>query len=237
MLAVEDPGALPLAVGAAEQRAPSDSSPASSQAVGIDRGRDVHSGQTWSSCAGCAGRESGALRVGEEDHFDGLAARQDDAADGLGLIGPGTHSIHPRLGPISAGRRTELDPAGDPPDSFVRKQRTLVSRLRLEVAVMPFSVGPLELIIVLVIVLVIFGPKRLPGLDARSVRGCASSRTRSRARTTRAGAQDAGRPSGPQRPPSAAKAGGEARGQARGRAGRGRGTATPSRTVSGERRG
>jgi len=29
---------------------------------------------------------------------------------------------------------------------------------------MPFNVGPLELIIVLVIVLVIFGPKRLPGL-------------------------------------------------------------------------
>jgi sec-independent protein translocase protein TatA len=28
----------------------------------------------------------------------------------------------------------------------------------------PFNVGPLELIIVLVIVLVIFGPKRLPGL-------------------------------------------------------------------------
>jgi len=29
---------------------------------------------------------------------------------------------------------------------------------------MPFNVGPLELIIVLVIVLLIFGPKRLPGL-------------------------------------------------------------------------
>jgi sec-independent protein translocase protein TatA len=28
----------------------------------------------------------------------------------------------------------------------------------------PFNVGPLELVIVLVIVLVIFGPKRLPGL-------------------------------------------------------------------------
>jgi sec-independent protein translocase protein TatA len=28
----------------------------------------------------------------------------------------------------------------------------------------PFNIGPLELIIVLVIVLVIFGPKRLPGL-------------------------------------------------------------------------
>ena len=29
---------------------------------------------------------------------------------------------------------------------------------------MPFNIGPLELVIVLVIVLVIFGPKRLPGL-------------------------------------------------------------------------
>ena len=29
---------------------------------------------------------------------------------------------------------------------------------------MPFGIGPLELIIVLVIVLLIFGPKRLPGL-------------------------------------------------------------------------
>jgi sec-independent protein translocase protein TatA len=29
---------------------------------------------------------------------------------------------------------------------------------------MPFGIGPLELIIVLVIILVIFGPKRLPGV-------------------------------------------------------------------------
>ena len=29
---------------------------------------------------------------------------------------------------------------------------------------MPFNIGPMELIIVLVIVLLIFGPKRLPGL-------------------------------------------------------------------------
>lgn len=29
---------------------------------------------------------------------------------------------------------------------------------------MPFGIGPLELIVVLLIVLVIFGPKRLPGL-------------------------------------------------------------------------
>jgi sec-independent protein translocase protein TatA len=29
---------------------------------------------------------------------------------------------------------------------------------------LPFGIGPLELIIVLVIVLLIFGPKRLPGL-------------------------------------------------------------------------
>jgi len=29
---------------------------------------------------------------------------------------------------------------------------------------MPFGIGPLELVVVLVIVLVIFGPKRLPGL-------------------------------------------------------------------------
>ena len=28
---------------------------------------------------------------------------------------------------------------------------------------MPFGIGPLELVIVLVIILVIFGPKRLPG--------------------------------------------------------------------------
>jgi sec-independent protein translocase protein TatA len=29
---------------------------------------------------------------------------------------------------------------------------------------MPFNLGPLELVIILVIVLVVFGPKRLPGL-------------------------------------------------------------------------
>jgi sec-independent protein translocase protein TatA len=34
----------------------------------------------------------------------------------------------------------------------------------LEAFSVPFNIGPLELIIVLVIVLVIFGPKRLPGL-------------------------------------------------------------------------
>src|ERR1700716_3145808 len=61
--------------------------------------------------------------------------------------------------------RAELDPLSDPPDPFVRKERgvTLVVPSS-EVAVMPFGIGPLELVIVLVIVLVIFGPKRLPGL-------------------------------------------------------------------------
>jgi sec-independent protein translocase protein TatA len=34
----------------------------------------------------------------------------------------------------------------------------------LEAFSVPFNIGPLELVIVLVIVLVIFGPKRLPGL-------------------------------------------------------------------------
>ena len=45
------------------------------------------------------------------------------------------------------------------------------------------NIGPLELIIVLVIVLLIFGPKRLPGLGVSSARACASSRTPSPART------------------------------------------------------
>ena len=44
--------------------------------------------------------------------------------------------------------------------------------------------GPLELVIVLVVVLVIFGPKRLPELGRSLGRACASSRTRSPARTT-----------------------------------------------------
>ena len=37
--------------------------------------------------------------------------------------------------------------------------------------------GPLEIIIILVIVLIVFGPKRLPDLGRRSAAGCASSRT------------------------------------------------------------
>ena len=45
------------------------------------------------------------------------------------------------------------------------------------------NIGPLELVIVLVIVLLIFGPKRLPGLGRQLGSGCASSRTRSPART------------------------------------------------------
>jgi len=36
---------------------------------------------------------------------------------------------------------------------------------------MPFGIGPLEIIIVLVIVLVIFGPKRLPDLGRSLGRG------------------------------------------------------------------
>jgi sec-independent protein translocase protein TatA len=36
---------------------------------------------------------------------------------------------------------------------------------------MPFNVGPLEIIIVLIIVLVIFGPKRLPDLGRSLGRG------------------------------------------------------------------
>jgi sec-independent protein translocase protein TatA len=36
---------------------------------------------------------------------------------------------------------------------------------------MPFGIGPLELIIVLVIVLIIFGPKRLPDLGRSLGRG------------------------------------------------------------------
>ena len=36
---------------------------------------------------------------------------------------------------------------------------------------MPFGVGPLEIIIVLVIVLIIFGPKRLPDLGRSLGRG------------------------------------------------------------------
>jgi sec-independent protein translocase protein TatA len=36
---------------------------------------------------------------------------------------------------------------------------------------MPFNVGPLEIIIVLIIVLVVFGPKRLPDLGRSLGRG------------------------------------------------------------------
>ena len=36
---------------------------------------------------------------------------------------------------------------------------------------MPFNIGPLEIIIVLIIVLVIFGPKRLPDLGRSLGRG------------------------------------------------------------------
>src|SRR5436305_12740506 len=61
---------------------------------------------------------------------------------------------------------TELDPSRViRSDSFVRKERAiLLSSPNWRSPFMPFGIGPLELIIVLVIVLVIFGPKRLPGL-------------------------------------------------------------------------
>ena len=43
---------------------------------------------------------------------------------------------------------------------------------------MPFNVGPMELVIVLVIALIVLGPKRLPEAGARSATGCVSSRSR-----------------------------------------------------------
>ena len=53
---------------------------------------------------------------------------------------------------------------------------------------MPFNnIGPMELIIVLVIALLVIGPKRLPEREFARARGCGSSRSRSAARagTTR----------------------------------------------------
>ena len=46
---------------------------------------------------------------------------------------------------------------------------------------MPFSVGPMELVIVLVIALLILGPKRSPRPARPSARACAGSRSRSAA--------------------------------------------------------
>ena len=43
------------------------------------------------------------------------------------------------------------------------------------------GIGPMELIVVLVIALIVFGPKKLPTSAGRSALGCGSSRTRSRA--------------------------------------------------------
>ena len=47
------------------------------------------------------------------------------------------------------------------------------------------SIGPMELIVVLVIALVVLGPKRLPDAGRRSAAACASSRARSPAAATR----------------------------------------------------
>ena len=50
---------------------------------------------------------------------------------------------------------------------------------------MPYSVGPMELILVLVIALIVLGPKSCPRPAARSARACASSRTPSAASADR----------------------------------------------------
>ena len=85
---------------------------------------------------------------------------------------------------------------------------------------MPFGIGPLELIIVLVIVLVIFGPKRLPGLGRSLGSGMrefkdsiAGKDERRGARTTRPPSREGIEPSAK---PAAAKDG---RGRRRGGAG------------------
>ena len=45
------------------------------------------------------------------------------------------------------------------------------------------GIGPMELIVVLVIALVVFGPKKLPDLGRSLGTGCANSRTRSAAKS------------------------------------------------------
>src|SRR4051795_6854456 len=110
------------------------------------------------------GRRKGRVGdVAEVDDLDGLAGGQDDAADVgvvLGLaahvMAPGRNLIGHRAPGLYAWTRhvrnwrvgARSDPFEDVPQYIAR---------------MP-SIGPLELAILLLIVLIIFGPKRLPGL-------------------------------------------------------------------------
>ena len=73
-----------------------------------------------------------------------------------------------------------------------------------------FDISPIQILIVLVIALLVFGPKRLPEMGSRSDAASASSRARS-STTSRAapaaGRRGAGRPAAgprPSRPPAAA---------------------------------
>src|SRR3954447_21379987 len=158
---VEDAGPAPFAVRAAEGDLPV----LGAGLLPVDRVDELGvAGPAQVQVLGRLGGRAGRVGdVAEVDDLDGLAGGQDDAADvsvvfGLAahVLAPGRNLIgHPALGlyaslhPIQNWRvGAPCDPLGGIPQYIAR---------------MP-SIGPLELAILLLIVLIIFGPKRLPGL-------------------------------------------------------------------------
>jgi sec-independent protein translocase protein TatA len=106
----------------------------------------------------------GARDLLEGDDLDGLPGRQRHLADVLGVIRLRTmfELLHdPLIGMPRRNLRVLVAPSMRRPAAFVALP-CLVQQPRG--ASMPFGIGPLELIIVLVIALVVFGPKRLPDL-------------------------------------------------------------------------
>ena len=118
----------------------------------------------------------------EVDDLDRAAGGKDDAADVLAVVGRGgSSSLEEWLAAHLIGVPSEIL------DSYIRASDSRYASYRSSTAndqrgFAVLNIGPTELIIVLVIVLLIFGPKRLPGLGRSSAAGCASSRTRSAAR-------------------------------------------------------
>ena len=87
-----------------------------------------------------------------------------------------SHAQHRALLLRAAGREPVRSRPSAAPGQLPSTARTLNRRKRE--AVMPVSIGPMELIIVLVIALIVLGPKRLPEVGRSLGTGCASSRTR-----------------------------------------------------------
>ena len=166
---LEDAGAGPLAVGAAQRDLPMGRA-GLVPLDGVDQVRATGAAEMKVVAglgeARVADRGEGGELV-EVDDLDRLARRKDDSANVVGVVGFAAHGDGLLLAPSSAApalaftAQSHLMRCGALP--LIWWTIGEPSHGGRYACPMP-SIGPLELGIVLLIVLIVFGPKRLPGL-------------------------------------------------------------------------